>query len=217
MAEIAARAGVEPPAVWLTRSIPKTSGAGIFERRLEINPAVYNALSKQARRALIAHELAHQYDKASRERLVADLAIFIPAGIADAAIILTLLGQMPVNATLFGYAAVSILGKYVHAKLSRINERQADLLATDILGEKDSMLALCRELSRGHADPKKLGWRARLLRTHPNWQKRRLALEKHKVRPHPRRLSRLIDRLTALALEFAFVSALAVLVYRLIG
>jgi hypothetical protein len=90
VAEIAARAGVKPPAVWLTRSIPKTAGAGIFERRLRINPGVYSALSKPARRALIAHELAHQYDQASRERLVADLAIFIPAGIADAAIVLTL-------------------------------------------------------------------------------------------------------------------------------
>ena len=166
---------------------------------------------------MIAHELAHQYDEASRERLVADLAIFIPAGIADAAIILALLGRMPVNATLFVYAAVSIFGKYFHAKLSRINERQADLLATDILGEKDSMLALCRELSRRHPDPKKLGWRAKLLRTHPNWQKRRLALEKHKVRPHPRRLSRLIDRLIALIPALAFSSALAVLGYWLIG
>jgi Zn-dependent protease with chaperone function len=217
VAEIAVRAGVTPPAVSLTRSVPKTSGAGIFERRLEINPGVYSALSKPARRALIAHELAHQYDEASRERLVADLAIFIPAGIADAAIILALLGRMPVNATLFGYAAVSIFGKYFHAKLSRINERQADLLATDILGEKDSMLALCRELSRRHPDPKKLGWRARMLSTHPNWQKRRLALEKHKVRPHPRRLSRLIDRLTTLIVEFAFISVLAALVYWLIG
>ncbi len=217
VAEIAARAGVKPPAVWLTRSVPKTSGAGIFERRLEINPGVYNALSKQARRGLIAHELAHQYDEASRERLVADLAVFIPVGIADAAIILTLLGRMRLDATLFGYVAVSIVGKYVHAKLSRINERQADLLATDILGEKDSMLALCRELSRGHHDPKRVGWRARLLRTHPNWQKRCLALEKYKVRAHPWRFSRLIDRLTALILELAVVSALAVLVYGLIG
>jgi Zn-dependent protease with chaperone function len=217
VAEIAARAGVTPPAVSLTRSVPKTSGAGIFERRLEINPGVYSALSKPARRALIAHELAHQYDEASRERLVADLAIFIPAGIADAAIILALLGRMPINATFFGYVAVSIFGKYFHAKLSRINERQADLLATDILGEKDSMLALCRELSRRHPDPKKLGWRARMLSTHPNWQKRRLALEKHKVRPHPRRLSRLIDRLTTLIVEFAFISVLAALVYWLIG
>ena len=217
VAEIAARAGVKPPAVWLTRSIPKASGAGIFERRLEINPSVYNALSKQARRALIAHELAHQYDEASRERLVADLAIFIPVGIADAAIILALFGRMPLDATLLGYVAVSIVGKYVQAKLSRINERQADLLATDILGEKDSMLALCRELSRGHPEPRKLGRRARLLRTHPNWQKRRLALEKHKLRPHPRRFSRLVDRLTALILELAVVSALAVLVYWLVG
>jgi hypothetical protein len=79
------------------------------------------------------------------------------------------------------------------------------------------MLALCRELSRGHPEPKKLGWRARLLRTHPNWQKRRLALEQHKVRPHPGRFSRLIDRLTALILELAVVSALAILVYWLIG
>ena len=217
VAEIAELADVKPPAAWFTRSLPKTGGAGIFEQTLEINPAVYNALSKQARRALIAHELAHQYDQASRERLVADLAIFIPVGIADAAIILTLLGRMPVDAALFGYVAVSIVGKYVHAKLSRINERQADLLATDILGEKDSMLALCRELSRGHPEPKKLGRRARLLRTHPNWQKRRLALEKHKVRPHPRRFSRLIDRLMALILELAVVSALAVVVYWLIG
>jgi Zn-dependent protease with chaperone function len=217
VAEIAARAGVKPPTVSLTRSIPKNSGAGIFERRLEINPSVYNALSKQARRALIAHELAHQYDEASRERLVADLAIFIPVGIADAAIILALLGRIPLDSTLLVYVAVSIVGKYVHAKLSRINELQADLLATDILGEKDSMLALCRELSRGHPEPKKLGWRARLRRTHPNWQKRRLALEKHKVMPHPRRFSRLIDRLTALILELAAVSALAVAVYWLIG
>lgn len=217
VAEIAALAGVKPPTVSLTRSVPKSSGAGIFERRLEINPGVYNALSKQARRALIAHELAHQYDEASRERLVADLAIFIPVGIADAAIILTLLGRMPLDATLFGYAAVSIIGKYLHAKLSRTNERQADLLATDILGEKDSMLALCRELSKWHPDPKTLGWRARLLKTHPNWQKRLLALEKHRLRPHPRRFSRLIDRLTALSLELAAFSALAVVVYWLIG
>jgi Zn-dependent protease with chaperone function len=217
VAEIAARAGVEPPAVCLTSSLPKTSGAGIFERMLEINPGVYRALSKPARRALIAHELAHQYDETSRERLAADLAIFIPAGIADAAIVLTLFGRMPVNATLVVYVAVSIFDKYVHAKLSRINERQADLLATDILGEKDSMLALCRELSRRQPDPKKLRWRARLLRTHPDWQKRRLAIEKHKVRPHPRSLSRLVQRLSALILELASVSALAVLVYWLIG
>ena len=213
VAEIAARAGVKPPSVSLTRSVPKDSGAGIFERRLEINPGVYNALSKQARRGLIAHELAHQYDEASQERLVADLAIFIPVGIAYAAIILTLFGRMPLDATFFGYVAVSIVGKYVHAKLSRINEQQADLLATDILGEKDSMLALCRELSRGHPEPKKLGWRAKLLRTHTNWQTRRLALEKHKVRPHPRRSSRLIDRLTTFILELALVSSLAVVVY----
>jgi Zn-dependent protease with chaperone function len=217
VAEVAARAGVKPPAVWLTRSVPKASAAGIFERRLEINPGVYSGLSKQARRALIAHELAHQYDEASRERLVADLAIFIPVGIADAAIILTLLGRMPLDPALFGYVAVSIVGKYVHAKVSRINERQADLLAADILGEKDSMLALCRELSRGHPDPKKLGWRARLLGTHPSWQERRLALERHKIRPHPRRFSRLIDRTTALILELALVSALAVVVYWMVG
>jgi Zn-dependent protease with chaperone function len=217
VAEIAARAGVEPPAVWLTRSIPKTSGAGIFERRLEINPGFYSALSKQARRALIAHELAHQYDKTSRERLAADLAIFIPAGIAYAAITLTLLGRLPVDATLFAYAAVATFGTYVHAKLSRINERQADLLATDILGEKDSMLALCRELSKRHPDPRELGRRARLLRTHPNWRKRRLALERHKVRPHPRRLWRLIDHLVALIPALAFISALAVVAYWLTG
>jgi Zn-dependent protease with chaperone function len=215
VAEIAARAGVTPPVVSLTRSVPKAAVAGIFERRLEINPGVYGALSKQARRALIAHELAHQYDEASREQLVADLAIFIPTGIADAAIILTLLGRMPVNATFFGYVAVSIFGKYLHAKLSRINERQADLLATDILGEKDSMLALCRELSR--RQPKELGGLARLLSTHPNWQKRRLALEKHKVRPHPRRRSRLSDRLIAPVPALAFTSALAVLVHWLRG
>jgi Zn-dependent protease with chaperone function len=213
VAEIAARAGIEPPAVWLTRSVPKTASARIFERALAINPGVYGALSKQARRGLIAHELAHQYDEASCEQLVVDLATFIPAGIADAAIILTLFGRMPVNYTLVGYAAVSIFGKYFHAKLSRINERQADLLAADILGEKESMLALCRELSRRHPDPKKLGSLARLLRTHPNWQKRRLALEKHNVRPHPRRLSRLINRLITSVPVLAIISALAFLTH----
>lgn len=136
---------------------------------------------------------------------MADLAIFIPVGTANAAIILTLLGRIPVNATLFAYAAVSIFGTYVHAKLSRINERQADLLATDVLSEKDSMLALCHELSRTHPDPKKVGRGARLLRTHPNWQKRRLAVEKHKLRPHPRHLSRLIGRLVALIPALGFI------------
>ncbi len=217
VAEIAERAGVDAPAVWFTRSIPKASVAGIFERRLEINPSVYNAVSKPARRALIAHELAHQYDQASRERLAADLAIFIPTGIADAAIVLALLGRMPVDATLLAFAAVSFGGKFFHAKLSRVNERQADLLAADILGEKDSMLALCRELSRRYPDPKTLGWRARLLTTHPNWQKRRLALEKHKVRPHPRRVSRLLNGLVGLVLELSLISALAVVVYWMIG
>ena len=217
VAEIAARAGVNPPAVFLTHSVAKSSGAGIFERRLEINPSVYHALSKQARRALIAHELAHQYDETSQERLAARLAIFIPVGVAYAAIILTIFGQMPVDAKVFGYAAVAIAGKYVDAKLSRINELQADLLATDILGEKDSMLALCRELARGNPEPEKLSWRPRLLQTHPDWQRRRLALEQHRIRPHPRRLSRLPDRVTALILELAAVSALAVVIYWLIG
>jgi hypothetical protein len=41
-----------------------------------------------------------------------------------------------------------IIGKLALAKLSRINERQADLLATDILGEKKSMLAVCEEVSK---------------------------------------------------------------------
>lgn len=217
VAEIAARAGVDPPAVWFTRSIPKTSVAGIFERTLEINPSVYNAVSRRARRALIAHELAHQYDQASRERLAADLAIFIPTGIADAAIILTVLGRTPADATLLAYAAVSIVGKYFHAKLSRNNERQADLLACDILGEKDSMLALCHELSRRDPDPKELGRRARLLSTHPSWQRRRLALEKHKLRPHPRRVSRLLNGLAGLILELILVSALALIVYWVVG
>jgi Zn-dependent protease with chaperone function len=211
--EIAARAGVQPPALRLTRSGPKNSAARIFERNLVINPGLYGSLSKQARRALIAHEIAHQYDTTSRERLVADLAIFIPVGLADAAIILTLLGRMPFSATLIASVAVSIFGKYVHAKLARINERQADLLATDILGEKDSMLALFRELSRRQPDPKKLGRRARLLRTHPDWQRRRLAVEKHKLRSHPRRVARLINRLAAVVPTLAFISVLAVLAY----
>jgi hypothetical protein len=79
------------------------------------------------------------------------------------------------------------------------------------------MLALCRELSRRHPDPKKLGWRARLRRTHPNWQKRLLALEKHKIRPHPRRVSRLINGLIAPIPALAFISALAVLAHWLVG
>lgn len=108
---------------------------------------------------------------------MAQLAIFIPVGIAYAAIILTVFGRMPLDAALFGYVAVATVSKYLDAKLSRINERQADLLATDILGEKDSMLALCRELARGQPEPKTLRWRPRLLRTHPNWQTRRVALE----------------------------------------
>lgn len=48
VAEIAARAGIDPPAVLLTHSLPKSSGAGIFERRLEINPGS-TALSRSKR------------------------------------------------------------------------------------------------------------------------------------------------------------------------
>lgn len=216
VAEVAALAGIEPPAVWFTRSVPKSAVAGIFERTLTINPSVYNALSKRARRALIAHEIAHRYDQASRERLAADLAIFIPTGIASAAILLSLFGRMPVDENLVGYVAISILGRLIYAKLSRINERQADLLAADILGEKESMLALCRELSRRPADRRKHSWPARVLSTHPTWQRRRVALEKHDLRPHPRRVARLVDRLAGLVLELALVSVLAVLVYWLL-
>jgi len=197
VAEIAARAGVEAPAVWLTGSISRIA-AGIFERMLIINPSFYYSLSKQARRGVIAHEIAHQYDQASRERLVTDLGIFVPSGIADAAIVLDLLGRVQLDgAALSACIVFVIIGKLALAKLSRINERQADLLATDILGEKKPMLAVCEEVSRRYPDPLWLP-RARLLRTHPSWQKRRLAVEKHKLRRHPRRLWPLANAIVAL-------------------
>jgi Peptidase family M48 len=69
VAEIVARAGVEAPAVWLTDLISRIA-AGIFERMLIINPGFYYSLSKHARRGVIAHEIAHQYDQSSSERLV---------------------------------------------------------------------------------------------------------------------------------------------------
>src|SRR6266550_988747 len=67
------------------------------KRMLIINPSFYYSLSKQARRGVIAHEIAHQYDQASRERLVTDLGIFVPSGIADAAIVLDLLGRVQLD------------------------------------------------------------------------------------------------------------------------
>jgi Zn-dependent protease with chaperone function len=126
--------------------------------------------------------------------VVIDLAIFVPVGISEAAVLLTLFGGMPIGGTLAVYVAVAAVGTYVYAQLARINERQADLLATDILGEKESMLALCREAPALVPDPEKLSRSQRLLQTHPAWERRRRAVEKHTIRPHPRRLSGLINR-----------------------
>ena len=218
VSEIAALAGVKAPAVWLTRSMTRADGlAGISGRILKINPGFYFSLSKQARRALIAHELAHQYDEASSEGLVADLAIYIPVGIANSAIILTLLGRIPVTATLSVYVALSIFGGLVYTKFQRLNERQADLLATDILGEKESMLALFQEMARRAPDFEKPDRITQLAMTHPSSQKRRLEVERHAVRPHPRRIARLINRAAALVPAASLVAALAVLAYWLMA
>jgi hypothetical protein len=218
VSEIAALAGVTAPAVWLTHSMTRADGlAGISGRILKINPGFYFSLSKRARRALIAHELAHQYDQASRERLVADLAIYIPVGIANAAIILTLLGRIPVTALLSVYIAASVFGELIYTKFQRLNEQQADLLATDILGEKESMLALFHELARHVRDFERPDRIRQLAMTHPTSQKRRLAVERHAVRSHPRRLARLINRTAALVPAASLVAALAALAYWLMA
>ena len=214
VSEIATLARVRTPAVWLTRTMTRADGlAGISGRMLKINPGFYFSLSKRARRGLIAHELAHQYDEASSERLLADLAIYIPVGIANAAIILTALGRIPVTATLSLYVAVSIFGGLVYTRFERLNEQQADLLATDILGEKESMLALFRESVRHFRDLEKSGSITQLGMTHPTFQKRRQAVERHTVRPHPRRIARVTNRVVTLFPAASLVAGLAAFAY----
>lgn len=186
---IAARAGIEVGGIYRVDASSRTSGLNAFVDGLGATKRIVlydtlidgNGLDRAARRAVIAHEVAHA-ERNDIPRGLLWVAIAVPLALLAAARLADRLAPgrdaargLPVwlPALALSVALAASVLQVIGNGLSRAVESRADVRALELTGDPRAMIRLQRALSRRNfGDPSPPALQSFLLSTHPSTDER---------------------------------------------